>query len=80
MTYENIILEKKKTGVGLIQFNRPEALNALNATLVEELSHALDDLEADTEIGAIVITGNEKAFAAGADIKEMQSNSFMDVY
>jgi enoyl-CoA hydratase len=80
MAYENIILEKKDNGVGLIRLNRPEALNALNAALVEELSHALDDLEADKDIGAIVITGNEKAFAAGADIKEMQSNSFMDVY
>jgi enoyl-CoA hydratase len=80
MSYENIILEKKETGVGLIQLNRPEAMNALNAALVEELSHALDNLEADRDIGAIVITGNEKAFAAGADIKEMQSSSFMDVY
>lgn len=80
MAYKNIILEKKETGVGLIQLNRPDALNALNAALMEELSHALDDLEADKNIGAIVITGNEKAFAAGADIKEMQSRSFMDVY
>jgi enoyl-CoA hydratase len=80
MTYKNIILEKKETGVGLIQLNRPDALNALNAALMEELSHALDDLEANKNIGAIVITGNEKAFAAGADIKEMQSRSFIDVY
>ena len=80
MAYKNIILKKEGTGVGLIQLNRPEALNALNAALIEELSQALDDLEADKDIGAIVITGNEKAFAAGADIKEMQSNSFMDVY
>jgi enoyl-CoA hydratase len=80
MTYKNIILEKKETGVGLIQLNRPDALNALNAGLMEELSHALDDLEANKNIGAIVITGNEKAFAAGADIKEMQSRSFIDVY
>lgn len=80
MAYKNIILEKKETGVGLIQLNRPDALNALNAALMEELSHALDDVEAEKNIGAIVITGNEKAFAAGADIKEMQSRSFMDVY
>ena len=80
MAYKNIILKKEGTGGGLIQLNRPEALNALNAALIEELSQALDDLEADKDIGAIVITGNEKAFAAGADIKEMQSNSFMDVY
>jgi enoyl-CoA hydratase len=80
MAYSNIILEKMETGVGLITFNRPAALNALNAALVGELSDALDDLEADKNIGAIVITGNEKAFAAGADIKEMQSQSFMDAY
>ncbi|MGY9014458.1 MAG: enoyl-CoA hydratase [Rhodospirillales bacterium] len=80
MAYSNIILEKKETGVGLITFNRPAALNALNADLVSELSDALDDLEADKNIGAIVITGSEKAFAAGADIKEMQSQSFMDAY
>jgi enoyl-CoA hydratase len=80
MAYSNIILEKKETGVGLITFNRPAALNALNADLVSELSDALDDLEADKNIGAIVITGSEKAFAAGADIKEMQSQSFIDAY
>ena len=80
MAYSNIILEKKETGVGLITFNRPAALNALNADLVSELSDALDYLEADKNIGAIVITGSEKAFAAGADIKEMQSQSFMDAY
>ena len=80
MAYQNIILEKKETGVGLITLNRPEALNALNAALVGELSNALDDLEADQDIGAIVIAGSEKAFAAGADIKEMQSQSFMDAY
>ena len=67
MAYSNIILEKKETGVGLITFNRPAALNALNADLVSELSDALDYLEADKNIGAIVITGSEKAFAAGAD-------------
>jgi enoyl-CoA hydratase len=80
MAYSNIIVEKKETDVGLITFNRPAALNALNAALVSELSDALDDLEADKNIGVIVITGSEKAFAAGADIKEMQPQSFMDAY
>ncbi len=80
MAYKNIILEKRQTGVGLIIFNRPAALNALNAALVSELSDALDDLEGDKDIGAIVITGSEKVFAAGADIKEMHSQYFMDAY
>ena len=76
---ENIIAERKGR-VGLITLNRPKALNALCDALVAELGKALDDFEADPGIGAIVITGSEKAFAAGADIKEMKDRSFMDVY
>ena len=79
MAYETIIVEKKGR-VGVVTLNRPKALNALNSQLVSELGRALDALEADAEIGAIVLTGNEKAFAAGADIKEMQSKTYMDVY
>lgn len=79
MAFENII-EEKKGKVGLIRLDRPDALNALNSALIEELGQALDAFEADDQIGAIVITGNEKAFAAGADIKEMQSKSYMDAY
>ncbi|MFN4088752.1 MAG: enoyl-CoA hydratase [Alphaproteobacteria bacterium] len=79
MPYENIIVDKRGA-VGLITLNRPKALNALNAALVADLAAALDAFEDDAEIGAIVVTGSEKAFAAGADIKEMQSKSYMDVY
>jgi enoyl-CoA hydratase len=79
MTYENIIVETRGA-VGLITLNRPQALNALNSALIADLSAALDAFEADNAIGCIVITGSEKAFAAGADIKEMQSKSYMDAY
>ena len=79
MAYENIIVETKGH-VGLITLNRPKALNALSSPLVAELGQALDVFEADDDIGAIVITGSEKAFAAGADIKEMASKSFTDCY
>jgi len=79
MGYEHIIAEKKDS-VGLITLNRPKALNALCAALIDELGRALDDMEADDAIGAVVLTGSEKAFAAGADIKEMASKDFMDVY
>ena len=79
MPYETIIVETKGR-VGLITLNRPKAMNALSATLMRELHAALDAFEADDEIGAIVLTGSEKAFAAGADIKEMASRSYMDVY
>lgn len=70
MSYETILLEIKDR-VGLITLNRPQALNALNAQIVSELNQALDSLEADPKIGCIVLTGSKKAFAAGADIKEM---------
>lgn len=79
MTYEHILVERRDA-VGLITLNRPQALNALCTPLIEELGKALDDLEADDAIGAIVLTGSDKAFAAGADIKEMQPKSYMDCY
>ena len=79
MAYENIIAEKKGA-VGVITLNRPKALNALSAGLIADLGAALDDFEADAEIGCIVVTGSEKAFAAGADIKEMAGFSYMDAY
>ena len=79
MAYQNILVETRGR-VGLITFNRPKALNALCAALIVELGAALDGYEADPEIGAVVITGSEKAFAAGADIKEISAKSYMDVY
>jgi enoyl-CoA hydratase len=79
MAYEHIIAEKRGR-VGLITLNRPKAMNALCSQLIDELGNALDTFEADTEVGAIVLTGSEKAFAAGADIKEMESKDFNEVY
>jgi len=79
MAYENILVETRGA-VGLITLNRPDVLNALNARLMRDLGSALDAFEDDGAIGAIVITGSEKAFAAGADIKEMQDKSFAEVY
>ena len=79
MSYDNIIVETRGA-VGLVTLNRPKALNALCDALVRELGRALDGFEADAAIAAVVITGSEKAFAAGADIKEMQSLSFVDVF
>ena len=79
MAYENIIVETRDH-VGLIRLNRPKALNALNSALMRELGEALAKFDADEAVGAIVITGSEKAFAAGADIKEMQPKSFVDVF
>jgi enoyl-CoA hydratase len=79
MSYENILVETRGA-VGLITLNRPKALNALCDALVREMGQALDGFEADDAIGAVVVTGSEKAFAAGADIKEMQSRSFADVF
>jgi enoyl-CoA hydratase len=77
-TYTSILVETYQR-VGLIRLNRPKALNALNATLMGELNSALNDFDQDTEIGAIVITGDERAFAAGADIKEMSASSAVDM-
>ncbi len=79
MVYDNIIAETKD-GVGLITFNRPKALNALNAQLIDELNHALSTFQVDAAVGCVVITGNEKAFAAGADVREMKDMTFPDVY
>ncbi len=79
MAYENIMVETRGRA-GLITLNRPKALNALNSALIAELNQALDDFEADDEVGAVVITGSEKAFAAGADIKEMQNKTYMDAW
>ncbi len=79
MAYDCIIVERRGP-VGLITLNRPDALNALCAELIEELGRALDEFEADDEIGAVVLTGSEKAFAAGADIKEMADKDYMDVF
>ncbi len=79
MAFEFIEVETRGH-VGLIRFNRPKALNALCDGLVRELASALDEMEADDNIGAIVLTGSEKAFCAGADIKEMQDQSYMDAY
>ncbi len=79
MAYKNITAEKDGA-VGVITLNRPDALNALSEPLMKELTAALDDFEADADIGCIVLTGSEKAFAAGADIKDMQSKTYMDAY
>jgi enoyl-CoA hydratase len=78
-TYQNILVERRGA-VGIVTLNRPAALNALNAALIAELAAALDDLERDETIGAIVVTGNEKAFAAGADVKEMVSKTYPETY
>ena len=79
MAHQSIIVEKRGQ-VGVIKLNRPEVLNALNSQLMEELTQAIDELESDDKIGALIITGNEKAFAAGADIKDMKDMSFMHAY
>jgi enoyl-CoA hydratase len=79
VSYENILIETRGR-VGLITLNRPKALNALNDVLVDEVGAALDAFESNDDIGAIVITGSEKAFAAGADIGAMATFSYMDAY
>jgi enoyl-CoA hydratase len=79
MSHTNIIVETKGR-VGLIRLNRPNALNALNAAMMEEIAIAVDAFETDPGIGCLVVTGSEKAFAAGADIKEMASKSYMDAF
>ena len=79
MAYENIIVETKGR-VGVIRLNRPNALNALNRALIAELTQAVEAFEADAKIGCLLITGSDKAFAAGADIKEMADKTFMDAY
>jgi len=79
MPYENILVETRGK-VGLITLNRPKALNALSPELMRELTEALGEFEVDESIGAVVVTGSEKAFAAGADIKAMKEWGYMDVY
>lgn len=79
MPYEHITTETRDN-VGLITLNRPKALNALSGALMTELADAVDGFENDDAIGAMVITGSEKAFAAGADIKEMKDKTYMEAY
>jgi enoyl-CoA hydratase len=79
MTYQNILVETRGA-VGLITLNRPQALNALCEALIRELGTALDAFEKDAATGAVVLTGSEKAFAAGADIKEMAGKTFVECY
>jgi enoyl-CoA hydratase len=79
MAYETILVETRGR-VGLVTLNRPNALNALNKTIIAELGKALDIFEADANIGCVVVTGSDKAFAAGADIKEMESLTYPQVY
>lgn len=80
MTYQNILVRTEGEKVGLITLNRPKQLNALNDELMDELGQALLAFDADPAIGAIVITGSEKAFAAGADISRMAGYGFADAY
>jgi len=79
MAYQNIQVETRGR-VGIVRLHRPQAMNALCAALIQELGHALDRFEADANIGAVVLTGSDKAFAAGADIKEMAGKTYMDAY
>ena len=79
MAYETLITDVDG-GVAVITLNRPDAMNAFNNQLMDELTQALDTFEEDPEIGCIVITGSKKAFAAGADIKEMREQTYMDAY
>jgi enoyl-CoA hydratase len=79
MAYDNILTETRGR-VGLITLNRPKALNALNDALMDELGDALGKFDGDENIGCIIVTGSEKAFAAGADIAAMKSWTYMDVY
>ena len=77
--YETLIVTREGK-VGLITLNRPQALNALNTLLIKELNRALKAFDTDRNVGCIVITGNEKAFAAGVDIKEMATKTFVEAY
>jgi enoyl-CoA hydratase len=79
MTHQHLIVETKDR-VGVIRLNRPDALNALNSVLMTELAAAFDAFEADAGIGCVVLTGSDKAFAAGADIKEMAAKSYMEAF
>jgi enoyl-CoA hydratase len=79
MTTETIIVERRGR-VGIVRLNRPQALNALNATLRSELLSAVEAFDADADVGCILLTGSDKAFAAGADIKEMADKSYIDIF
>ncbi len=79
MSYENVAVETHGR-VGLVRMDRPSAMNALSSSLIAEICDAVDTFEQDDEIGCIVITGTDRAFAAGADIKEMLSKEFLDAY
>jgi len=79
MTTQTIIVERRGR-VGIVRLNRPQALNALNATLRNELLGAAEAFDADADVGCILITGSDKAFAAGADIKEMADKSYIDIF
>jgi len=79
MTYDDIDVTRDGK-IGIIRLDRPKALNALRMQLIDEVAHALGEFEADADIGAVILTGSEKAFAAGADIKEMSDKSYMEMY
>jgi enoyl-CoA hydratase len=79
MGYQNLIVETRHK-VGIIRLNRPQALNALNAALMTELAGAIDGFETDPLVACMIITGSDKAFAAGADIKEMAGKTYMDAF
>jgi enoyl-CoA hydratase/carnithine racemase len=80
MSYETLIVDPPKDGVTLIRLNRPEALNALNSKLLAELVQALDAAEADAGVRCLVLTGSDRAFAAGADIKEMSDKTYAQMF
>ncbi len=77
--YQNVLVDRRGA-VGIVTLNRPQALNALNAALIGEFAAAIDEFERDEAIGAIIVTGNDKAFAAGADIKEMAGKTYPETY
>jgi enoyl-CoA hydratase/carnithine racemase len=80
MTYQTLIVETPQPGVTVVRLNRPDALNALNSQLLGELGQALDAAEADETVRCLVLTGSERAFAAGADIKEMSDKSYAQMF
>lgn len=79
MTYEFILVDQPAAGVGRVQLNRPKALNALSSALLDEVMTAFRDFDGDDSIGALILTGNDRAFAAGADIKEMEGKTAIDM-
>ena len=80
MTYQTLLVETPHDGVLLVRLNRPEALNALNSELLGELGQVLDAAESDATVRCLVMTGSEKAFAAGADIKEMSDKTYAEMF